>query len=392
MKVVPIKYTFDMIDDQTLMKMSKSMDSLNSIVLSFSERIKQWSQKLNEFNNKVRDFNMDERKDYLNEISIKQDNLVVKYNNWLIEISKAAQIIDDVKQLLTNGLKPSEINSTSDDISNMEGCCILEKIQIIYNRLNSMAKEIGDNRIDQFKSLPNMSDFVDINNGTAISPDNGTIKPFVYNENIMAYIASVSANGYVICASRLAQILIFKFRIKPQNVKFFIRGVKKGSHKFSSIYDKVKISCSLSTDGGAGDSISTQYIPQNGIVFVYIQGIKDNKVIDKIIKKINELENVSVFLIFDGVDKKENINSITTKNPCLIWNSPYTSMTLKKKPYQDGGYLMNLMISMLSSTSSIEQCANITYQSMFDSLHFKRNNIQKYNLNNFNEALPIFTI
>ena len=131
MKVVPIKYTFDMIDDQTLMKMSKSMDSLNSIVLSFSERIKQWSQKLNELNKQSRDFNVDERKNYLNEVSIRQDNLVGKYNNWLIEIAKAAQIIDDVKQLLTNGLIPSEIDSTSDDISNMEGCCILEKIQII---------------------------------------------------------------------------------------------------------------------------------------------------------------------------------------------------------------------------------------------------------------------
>ena len=380
-----------MIDDQTLIRMSKSMNSLNSIMDSFRERIKQWSQKLNELNKQSRDFNVGESKDYLNEISIRQDNLVVKYNNWLIEIAKAAQIIDDVKQLLTNGLIPSEIDSTSDDISNMEGRCILEKIQIIYNRLNSMAKEIGDNRIDQFKSLPNMSDFVDINNGTAISP-NGATKPFVYNENIMAYIASVKNDGDVICASRLTQILIFRFRIKPQNVKLFIRGVKKGSHKFSSIYYKVKISCSLSTDGGAGDSISTKYIPQNGIVFVYIQGIKDNKVIDKIIKKINELEKVSVFLIFDGVDKKEKINSITTKNPCLIWNSPYTSMTLKKKPYQDGGYLMNLMISLLSSISSIEQCENVTYQSMFDKLHFKLNGIQKYNLNNFNEALPIFTI
>lgn len=43
MKVVPIKYTFDMINDQALMRMSKSMDSLNSIVVSFSERITEWT-------------------------------------------------------------------------------------------------------------------------------------------------------------------------------------------------------------------------------------------------------------------------------------------------------------------------------------------------------------
>ena len=47
-----------------------------------------------------------------------------------------------------------------------------------------------------------MSDFVDINNGTAIPP-NGETKPFVYNESIMAYIASVKNGGAVICASRL---------------------------------------------------------------------------------------------------------------------------------------------------------------------------------------------
>ena len=387
MKVVPIKYTFDMINDQALMRMSKSMDSLNSIVVSFSERITEWTQKLNELHKQIVDLNIDEKHEYLNDISIRQDNLVNKYNDWIREVIQAIQVVDDVKSLLTNGRNLSDINPTSDDISNLKEYCIIEKIKILYNKLNAIANEVDPSRIDYFKELPVVDDSGQMGNGSHGNP--GQDIPF--NENILACIVSTEYEGNIMCAGRFAQMLFSKFGVKQDNVKFSILSMEPGQHVIASEYNQVQVSYALSNDY-VGDSISNEHVPQNGMAFICVQGVKSHIKINEIIEKINNLENVPIFLLLDGpIESEEKLNQITTSNPCLIWHSKHSVVSDQNMHYANGGYLMNLMMSLLSYTPP-EKCSRITYQSMFDGIQVKYNGIQKQNLNNFNEALPIFTI
>lgn len=389
-----------MLNDQALLRMAKSMESLNQTILSLKKRITDGIQTLDDIYNSMYEFNVSGKQEEVYDIDSRQKDLIDAYNKLIFEakyanelIINSKQQIDDIVDRCTGGQDLDKISSTSDDIGDINEKCIVEQIKIIFNKINSLGKANG--RLSYFKSLPvvDKNAIIQTNVNQEQETPGQDLPAEIKNENVLAYIASSSSSsGQILCSGRFAQLLAFKFNIKRQNIKLFISGgnlKSSGSIGCSEKSSHVKVTYKFENDDG--NYISNSNIPQNGMLFVCIQGKLAGKVSQSIVAKINALTNVPIFILLDIGDKTAStkfIDGITTSNPCLIWNSPHATLT--SKPLSGaGGYLMNLLQQIVTPSST--QYEKASYQVMFDLMLSKYDKMTKTNLNNFNEALPIFT-
>lgn len=389
-----------MLNDQALLRMAKSMESLNQTILSLKKRITDGIQTLDDIYNSMYEFNVSGKQEEVYDIDSRQKDLIDAYNRLIFEAKYANELIinskqqlDDIVDRCTGGQDLNKISSTSDDIGDINEKCIVEQIKIIFNKINSLGKANG--RLSYFKSLPvvDKNAVIQTNVNQEQETPGQDLPAEIKNENVLAYIASSSSSsGQILCSGRFAQLLAFKFNIKRQNIKLFISGgtlKSSGSIGCSGKSSSVKVTYKFENDDG--NYISNSNIPQNGMLFVCIQGKLAGKVSQSIVAKINALTNVPIFILLDIGDKTAStkfIDGITTSNPCLIWNSPHATLT--SKPLSGaGGYLMNLLQQIVTPSST--QYEKASYQVMFDLMLSKYDKMTKTNLNNFNEALPIFT-
>lgn len=382
-----------MIDDQTLLRMAKSMDSLNQTILSMNARLQDGIGSLDEIYDTMYQFNIADKQQTIQDLDAKQNELIVECDNLRFSGRSADDIINDTESRLdgiinsfTGGLQLDKISTTSDDIGELNNKCIVEQIKIIFNKLNSIGMEMG--KSSQLKSLPNAQ----TSGGGTQGGGEDTPQDEQYNENVLAYIASSKSGGQTMCVGRFAQFLMTKFKIKNQNIKFFIKGKSSGTLTCSAATN-IKVSYKFTNDSGIGNKIVDANVPLNGMVFLCVQGITTQKPdINDLISKINALTNIPIFILLDiGHTPTANyfIDNIKTSNPCLIWSSP-NSLLSSKTFTGAGGYLMNLLQQIVTPSST--QYEKASYQVMFDLMLSKYDKMTKTNLNNFNESLPIFTI
>ena len=385
MKLIPIKYTTEMVNDSSLKVVQRSLQTLDETVQYIQDSISSGMKQINEVMEQMRIFDIDHNMEMVDSISVEFKQIMSPYGI----IGKMKSSLATINGMLSENGSLSALEKMLDEI---DGGVDGQSGGLMYDLFELVQKLPGGSQIEYVPPT--------ISNPSQITPAemNNDVVSYSWLDTVDNHFRDNIWTSVRFQYCLFGAMLFSKFNVNPNNIWYSFNGIESqpswGCDTFGlfQTVDESRI-CKI-TDLDKLNPKGKLLIYQQGIRKADIESYKKGESILPTVDQLNDLfqSSKATFAIIT-TSKYRNLEeelkeAMCPGKPILIWYCTLGSTSSKSTNKRYGQPITYMLYELLSNDMFSK---TITYEQAFAQIQPQFPNMKPIKLNDFDETKPIFT-